>query len=319
MRSRRSCSRVCLRRGIITSRSGVGPIEGGLRQLAGGLGQRRKHARAMGFGGVDVPGRGGENHCAVRHLLVCPAAEPGVERLDQMMSAAVMLQIRGMGHTHRIGHGVVDVAFLHWSVAAGPAARQITPPNEVRCRRRRSIPRIRRRVRAHLQRLQLRSRGQLAYRLSRQDPKAGQITGLITGPIDGGLFGQYVDDGGSRCWPRCCARWPRRSHPTRTGRRAWPHPAPAARRHRPSLLFSARIVAAHRGGQGVETLIERGTVSGVEVARDRGHARASRGDVHVAVVINLRRHPHPGRIELHPPQIHPIPQLRARSIIHFSA
>jgi len=76
---------------------GGGFLEGGLRQLAGGLGQRRKHARAMGFGGVGVPGRGGEKHCAIRHLLVCPAAEPGVERLDQMMAATARRTLHPRG------------------------------------------------------------------------------------------------------------------------------------------------------------------------------------------------------------------------------
>ena len=66
---------------------GGGFLEGGLRQLAGGLGQRRKHARAMGFGGVGVPGPGRQNHRGVGQLLVCPAARAGMERLDQMMLA----------------------------------------------------------------------------------------------------------------------------------------------------------------------------------------------------------------------------------------
>jgi len=52
-------------------------------QLTGGLGQCRKHAGAMGFGDVGVPGRGSQHEGAVGQLLLGPA---GVESLDQMMA-----------------------------------------------------------------------------------------------------------------------------------------------------------------------------------------------------------------------------------------
>ena len=66
---------------------GGGLSEGRYRQLTRGLRSRRKHAGAMRFGGVGVPGPGRQNHRAVGQLLVCPAARAGMERLDQMMLA----------------------------------------------------------------------------------------------------------------------------------------------------------------------------------------------------------------------------------------
>jgi hypothetical protein len=47
------------------------------------------------FGGVGVSGRGGEDDGAVGHLLVGPATWAGVECFDQVMDAAVMLEIEG--------------------------------------------------------------------------------------------------------------------------------------------------------------------------------------------------------------------------------
>ena len=66
---------------------GGGLSEGRYRQLTRGLRSRRKHAGAMRFGGVGVPGPGRQNHRGVGQLLVCPAAGAGIERLDQMMLA----------------------------------------------------------------------------------------------------------------------------------------------------------------------------------------------------------------------------------------
>ena len=65
----------------------AGFVAGRYWQLTGGLGQRREHAGAAGFGGVGVPGRRGQHYGAVGQLLLDPATRPGVERLDQMMSA----------------------------------------------------------------------------------------------------------------------------------------------------------------------------------------------------------------------------------------
>jgi hypothetical protein len=63
------------------------------RQLTGGPAEYGEHARPVRFGGVYVSGRGSENDCAIGHLLICPPNEAGVERLDQMMDATVMLEI----------------------------------------------------------------------------------------------------------------------------------------------------------------------------------------------------------------------------------
>jgi hypothetical protein len=40
----------------------------------------------MGFGGVGVPGRGGEHDGAVGQLLIGPAARPAIDRLEQVVS-----------------------------------------------------------------------------------------------------------------------------------------------------------------------------------------------------------------------------------------
>ena len=41
-------------------------------QLTRGMAQRAKHAGAVGFGGVDVPGRGSQDDAAVGQLLIGP-------------------------------------------------------------------------------------------------------------------------------------------------------------------------------------------------------------------------------------------------------
>ena len=46
----------------------------------------------------------------------------------------------------------------------------------------------------------------------------------------------------------------------------------------------------------------------------RGHPHLGRHDLHIPVVLDLGRHPHPGRIELGHPQIQPIAQLGTREL-----
>ena len=46
----------------------------------------------------------------------------------------------------------------------------------------------------------------------------------------------------------------------------------------------------------------------------RGHPHLGRHNLHIPVVLDLGRHPHPGRIELGHPQIQPIAQLGTREL-----
>ncbi len=194
MRSWRSWARVCLRRGIIADRSVSGfAAWAGRSRSPVGCGQRGKHRRAVGFGAVDVPGRGREHDRAVGQLAVGPAADPGVERLDQMMNPAVMLDVRRMRRTPRVRHRVVDVGLLDRFIAARPTTRQIPPPNELLGPRARPIPRIRGGIGRHRQRFQLGVFGHLTHGLGGQNSEPAQIPRRITSPVKGGLFGEHMN------------------------------------------------------------------------------------------------------------------------------
>jgi hypothetical protein len=130
---------------------------------------------------------------------------------------------------------------------------------------------------------------------------------VSTGPVDGGLLGPHVNDGGDGgVSVRCCGALHRAALAGQHRLAAGEGPA----RVGAALFFGTGIVVTDGGRQRIQALIQRGPIGGVKVARKAGHARTSGIEVHIPVVLDLGRYPHPGWIELGYPQIHPVAQFR---------
>ncbi len=226
-----------------------------------------------------------------------------------MMDAAVQLASTGAwAPADRARCGRSRIACR--GVTARPAARQITPPHELaRLRDWADTPDpVSRRAR---QRFERGGGGQLAHRFGGQDPEPGQIAGMITGAVEGGLLGQHMNHHRTAAAFTLGGR--RAVGATRTGRPAGLTAPQRPARIGAALVFGARIVLAHRGRQRVQPLVQRRRIGGMqhwpEIPAIPGLVSI---DLDIAVVVDLGRHPHPGRVELGHPQIHPIAQLRAR-------
>ncbi len=214
-----------------------------------------------------------------------------------VVCAAIQLVVRWMSRTERIGHGVVDIAYLGRRIASREPARQITPSHKLRRRRRRPVSRLGLPIRDG-QGLQLGRLGQVPHRLGRQDPKPRQEAWVIASTVDSRLLGQHMYDRPTQCFSfshrravRCSALalQPLQSagqRPNRVGT---------------TLHRRARIIRAHSGRQSLQPLVQHRGTRGVNVGPNTGHPGAGLVNFDIPVVVDARRHTHPSRVELgHP-------------------
>ncbi len=213
-----------------------------------------------------------------------------------------------MRGTARVGHRVVDIAHRRRGVTAREPTRQVSPPDELGQRRRRPIARLRS-PRRHRQGFEPRRLRQGAHRLGGQDPEPRQIPRRVAGAVDGGLFGQHMDD--DRPHRRAGGRG-RAVRAMRTRTPTGPARRPTPRRHRRGAARGARIIRAHAARQRIQALIERRGIGGVDVGPDPGHPRTGWLDLDEALLVGLGWDPHPGRVELGHPQIDPVGQFGPR-------